>query len=77
MGLAMGLAALGDMDTNSGACTLNLNGVAGADDDTAASTGLSPPSASSELVLLVPFLELVVVHLTLLLSCAMAMVAAD
>jgi len=71
----MGLApALGDMGTNSGACTLNLKGVAGADDDDTTTSGLSPPSAaaSSELLLWVPLELVVVVHLTSLLSCAMA-----
>jgi hypothetical protein len=70
MGLAMGLAAAGDMGTNSGACTLNLKGVAvalaaaGPGGATAAAT--AAPSSS--------LVAALVAHLTTtsLLSCAMA-----
>lgn len=76
MGLAKGLAAAGDddMGTNSGACTLNLNGVDGADTTAsgliaAAAAVVSAPSSSWWEILVV-----VVAHCCLsllLISCAM------
>jgi hypothetical protein len=80
MGLAKGLAAAGDddMGTNSGACTLNLNGVDGA--DTTATTGLIAAAAAA-VVSAAPssswwweILVVVVAHCCLsllLISCAM------
>jgi hypothetical protein len=81
MGLAKGLAAAGDddMGTNSGACTLNLNGVDGA--DTTATTGLIAAAAAAAVVSAAPssswwweILVVVVAHCCLsllLISCAM------
>jgi len=70
----MGLAAAGDMGTNSGACTLNLKGVAGAlalalAAGPGGATAAATAAPSSSLVA-----ALLVAHLTTtsLLSCAMA-----